>query len=68
MLLNKNHFKEILECIQRNFNDHRKFQEEMINISMALYKETVYDTAEIYSFGELLFQMVHIDGISIEIQ
>ena len=29
MLLNKEHFKEILDCIQRNFEDPPKFQEEM---------------------------------------
>lgn len=68
MLLNKSHFKEILECIQRNFDDPRKFQEEMKEIAMTLYRETVYDTAEIYYFAELLFQMVHIDGISVVIE
>lgn len=68
MLLDKEHFKEILDCIQRNFENPHKFQEEMKSIALELFRETIYDAADIYVFGELLFQMVHIYGISVEIQ
>ena len=65
MLLNKGHYKEILECIDRNFDDPHQFQSEMKDIAIEIFKATIYDTQDVYSFGETLFAMVHIVGISV---
>ena len=65
MLLGKGHYKEICECIDRNFDDPHQFQIEMKDIAIQIFKVTIYDIHEVYSFGETLFAMVHIDGISV---
>lgn len=65
MLLSKENYKNILKCIRENFDDSRKFQSEMKSIAMDMFKTTIYDPQDIYSFGEMLYAMLHIDGISV---
>jgi hypothetical protein len=68
MLLEKDHFKMILECIQKNFNNPDLFVAELKNIALKILNDTVYETAAIISFGEILFQMLHFEGISISFE
>ena len=68
MLFSKEDYKDVLKCIQENFDDPVKFQSEMKTIAMDLFKTTIYDTQDIYSFGELLYAMLHFDGISVTLE
>ncbi len=66
--MEKEYLIRILKCINDHFDDFAEFQNAMQDLAMALFRETIFDTYDVYNYGVMLYASLHLEGVKMIVE